>query len=104
MLNVKTILVVAVSLQFSLAALAERLPWPDKVFDCQVITVDNAQGLVNMQTFSLEDARKGVVGLPAVTLAGNRGTAARVVQCIEQGSGQKFTDSSFQAWFEQLAL
>jgi hypothetical protein len=68
-----------------------------------VVTINGAQGLVSIQTFSLEDARERAVGLPANTLLGNQDKAARILQCIEQGSGKKFADSSFQAWFEQLA-
>jgi hypothetical protein len=101
MLNIKLVLLVTVSLLVSSVAQAER-EWPDKVFDCQVATVNGAQGLVSLQSLSAEDARKGVVGKTAVTLLGNQGTAARVIQCVERGKGNKFTDSSFQAWFEKL--
>ncbi|MCB1855035.1 MAG: hypothetical protein H6988_01570 [Pseudomonadales bacterium] len=84
-------------------ALAEgERQWPDKVFDCQVVTVDGAQGLVSLQSLSAADAGKGAVGLPAVTLLGNKGYAARVIQCVEKGSGKGFRDSSFQAWVEKL--
>ncbi len=101
MLNVKSLLLVCLSLLVSAAALAER-QWPDQVFDCQVATVSGAQGLVSIQSLSPEDAREGVVGKTAITLLGNQDSAARVIQCVEQGKGNQFTDSSFQAWFEQL--
>ncbi len=101
MLNVKTVLLVCSSLLVSVAALAER-EWPDRVFDCQVVTITGAQGLVSIQSLSADDAEKGVVGKPAVTLLGERDSAARVMQCIERGKEKAFTDTSFQAWFEQL--
>ena len=101
MLNIKSILLVTVSLLVSAGAHAER-EWPDRVFDCQVVTIDGAQGLVSLQSLSPEDARKGAVGKTAVTLLGNQGSAVRVIQCVEKGQGKKFTDSSFQGWFEKL--
>jgi len=101
MLNFKSVVPVCLSLLVSVAALAER-EWPERVFDCQVVTVTGAQGLVSLQSLSPEDARQGAVGKTAVTLLGNQGSAARVIQCVEKGTGNKFTDSSFQAWFEKL--
>ena len=101
MLNIKSVLLVCSSLLFSVVALAER-EWPDRVFDCQVVTITGAQGLVSIQSLSADDAQSGVVGWPAVTLLGERDSAARVIQCIERGKEQSFTDASFQAWFEGL--
>ena len=101
MLNIKSVLLVCSFLLVSVAALAER-EWPDRVFDCQVVTVTGAQGLVSIQSLSAEDAERGVVGKPAITLLGNRDSAARVMQCIEKGKEKAFTDTSFQTWFEKL--
>ncbi len=101
MLKIKSVLLVCSSLLVSVVALAER-EWPDQVFDCQVVTITGAQGLVSIQSLSADDAESGVVGKPAVTLLGNRDSAARVIQCIERGKEQAFTDTSFQAWFEGL--
>lgn len=101
MLHVKSVLLACLFLLGSVASLAE-LAWPDRVFNCQVVTVTGAQGLVSLQSLSLEDARQGAVGKTALTLLGNKDTAARVIQCVEKGKGNRFTDSSFQAWFEAL--
>lgn len=101
MLNIKSLVLVCFSLLVSVAALAER-QWPDRVFDCQVVTITSAQGLVTLQSLSPEDARKGVVGKTAITLLDNQGTADRAIQCVERKKGETFTDASFQAWFEQL--
>ncbi|MEM8660362.1 MAG: hypothetical protein AAGF35_05710 [Pseudomonadota bacterium] len=93
--------VAALSTMFSVAAIADR-EWPEKVYDCHVATISGAYGLVSIQTFSKESARKGVKGLTAATMADSTGTADRAIQCIEQRSGRRFSDSSFQAWFETL--
>ena len=82
-------------------ALGER-EWPDRVFDCEVETASGAQGLVSLQSLSLEQAQKGAVGQKAITLLGNRDMASRVIQCIDTGTDSVFIDSSFQAWFENL--
>jgi hypothetical protein len=101
MLSIKSVLLVCLSLLVSSVALAER-EWPDRVFNCQVVTVNGAQGLVSLQSLSPEDAKQGAVGKTAITLLGNKGSAARVIQCVEKGKGKSFTDSSFQAWLEKL--
>ncbi|MEM1152675.1 MAG: hypothetical protein AAGI44_00945 [Pseudomonadota bacterium] len=85
----------------STSALAER-EWPEKVYDCHVTTISGAYGLVSIQTFSLDAALQGVKGQTAKTMADLEGTAERAVQCVEQRSGKRFTDSSFQAWVETL--
>ena len=96
MLDTKSMLLFSlfVSVLVSVGALADR-KWPERVFDCQVVTDSGGQGLVSLQSFSLEDAVKGVVGLQATTLLGNRSAAARVVQCIEQRSGNRFAGRPF---------
>ena len=101
MLNIKSTLLLTLSMAFCAGAFAER-QWPEAVFACQVVTNSGAQGLVSLQSLSLQDAESGAVGLPAITLAGSAGVAARVVQCIEEQRGQSFTDSSFQAWYRKL--
>ncbi|MEM8560627.1 MAG: hypothetical protein AAGF57_00260 [Pseudomonadota bacterium] len=85
----------------SAAAVADR-EWPEKVYDCHVATISGAYGLVSIQAYSQQAAREGVKGLTATTMAESTGTADRVIQCIEQRSGRRFSDSSFQAWFETL--
>lgn len=97
MLNIKSILLVTLSMVATAEVLAER-EWPEKVFDCQVETSSGAQGLVSIQSLSLDDAEKGVEGLTAITLLGNEESAVRSMQCIEQRSGKSFTDSNFDAW------
>ena len=99
MLDVKTILLIALSVLTTAEVVAERA-WPNTVFDCQVVTDSGSTGLVGLQTFSLKDAEEGVVGLTATTLLGNRENAVRVVQCVEQGSGKVFKDQNFQAWVD----
>ena len=99
MLDVKTILLVILSVLTTAEVLADRA-WPNKVFDCQVVTDSGSTGLVGLQTFSLKDAEEGVVGLTATTLLGNRERAVRVVQCVEQGRGKSFSDQNFQAWVD----
>ena len=101
MLNIKTILLVTLSMLATTEVLAERA-WPNKVFDCQVVTDSGSTGLVGLQTFSLKDAEEGVVGLTATTLLGNRENAVRVVQCVEQGRGALFRDQNFQSWVDGL--
>lgn len=101
MLNTKSMLLGVLSVVVSVEAFAER-EWPDKVFDCQVVTSSGAQGLVSLQSYSLKDATEGAVGLPATTLLGSNGAATRVVQCLEKGKGRAFTDSNFQAWVDGL--
>lgn len=101
MLNTRSVLLLTMSMGFSTAVLAER-QWPETTYACQVITNSDAQGLVTMQSLSLQDAESGAVGKPAITLAGNKGIAARVKQCIEERSGATFTDSSFQGWYAKL--
>ena len=101
MLDVKTILLITLSVLTTAEVVAERA-WPNKVFDCQVVTASGSTGLVGLQTFSLKDAEEGVVGLTATTLLGNRENAVRVVQCVEQGSGKVFRDQNFQAWVNAL--
>ncbi len=101
MLNIKPMLLLTLSLVISAQAFAER-QWPEAVFACQVVTSSGAQGLVSLQTFSLQDAEVGVIGLPAITLAGSKSVAARVVQCIDARGGESFTDSNFQAWYNKL--
>tara|TARA_R110001599_G_scaffold353823_1_gene599180 strand:- start:63604 stop:63915 length:312 start_codon:yes stop_codon:yes gene_type:complete len=101
MLNFKSVLLFAFCVGVSTGALAER-PWPNLVFDCQVITTSGAQGLVGIQSFSLKEAETGALGLSAITLLGSHEPADRVVQCVEKGSGNSFSDSSFQAWVEDM--
>ena len=101
MLDVKTILLIALSVLTTAEVVAERA-WPNTVFDCQVVTDSGSTGLVGLQTFSLKDAEEGVVGLTATTLLGNRENAVRVVQCVEQGRGASFRDQNFQAWVNAL--
>ncbi|MDG2046502.1 MAG: hypothetical protein P8J79_04730 [Halioglobus sp.] len=101
MLDIKMILLVTLSVLTALEVLAER-PWPEKVFECQIVTASGASGLVGLQTFSLNEAEDGVVGLTATTLLGNKESAVRVVQCVEQGRGQSFKDQNFQAWVDGL--
>ena len=101
MLDAKTILLITLSLLTTAEVVAERA-WPNKVFDCQVVTASGATGSVGLQTFSLKDAEEGVVGLTATTLLGNRESVARVVQCVEQGRGASFRDQNFQAWVDGL--
>ena len=101
MSHIKTLLLITLSMLATADVLAQR-PWPEKVFDCQVITSSGSTGLVGLQTFSLEDAQEGVLGLNATTLLGNRESAVRVVQCLEQGRGKSFSDQNFQAWVDQL--
>ena len=85
MSHIKTLLLVTLSMLATADVLAQRA-WPEKVFDCQVITSSGSTGLVGLQTFSLEDAEEGVLGLNATTLLGNRESAVRVVQCCGAGS------------------
>tara|TARA_B110000977_G_scaffold45467_1_gene61802 strand:- start:226 stop:537 length:312 start_codon:yes stop_codon:yes gene_type:complete len=99
MLNIKMILLVILSVLTTAEVLAERA-WPNKVFDCQVVTDSGSTGLVGLQTFSLKDAEEGVVGLTATTLLGNAESTVRVVQCVEQSSGKVFKDQNFQAWVD----
>ena len=101
MLDIKTLLLATLSMFAAADALAQR-PWPNKVFDCQVVTSTGSTGLVGLQTFSLEDAEEGVLGLPATTLLGRREDTVRVLQCVEQGNGESFSDQNFQAWVDQL--
>ena len=101
MLDVKTILLITLSVLTTAEVVAERA-WPNKVFDCQVVTDSGSTGLVGLQTLSLKDAEEGVVGLTATTLLGNRENAVRVVQCVEQGRGASFRDQNFQAWVNGL--
>jgi hypothetical protein len=101
MLNLKSILLLILSMAACTSAFAER-QWPDTVFACQVVTDSGAQGLVSLQSLSLAEAEAGAVGLPVITLAGSKGTAARVLQCIEARGKNLFTDSSFQAWYAKL--
>tara|TARA_R110002049_G_scaffold232874_15_gene405456 strand:- start:234 stop:545 length:312 start_codon:yes stop_codon:yes gene_type:complete len=101
MLNIRSALLLTVSMGIGTAALAER-QWPETTYACQVITHSEAQGLVSMQSLSLQDAESGAVGQSAITLAGNKGVAVRVKQCIEERSGATFTDSSFQGWYAKL--
>lgn len=100
--HIKTLLLVTLSMLATSDALAQRA-WPEKVFDCQVIASSGSTGLVGLQTISLEDAEEGVLGLSATTLLGKRESAVRVVQCVEQGRGQSFSDQNFQAWVDELA-
>ena len=102
MSHIKTLLLITLSMLATADVLAQR-PWPEKVFDCQVITSSGSTGLVGLQTFSLEDAQEGVLGRNATTLLGNRESAVRVVQCLEQGRGKSFSDQNFQAWVDELA-
>lgn len=102
MLATKLRLLLVLSFVFSMEAFAER-QWPEKAFDCQVVTNSGSQGLVSLQTFSLKDAQAGAVGLPATTELDNHDVAIRVLQCIEHGKGSSFADAAFQAWFENLA-
>jgi hypothetical protein len=102
MLDIKRILLVTLSMLATAEVLAERA-WPNKVFDCQVLTGSGATGLVSLQTFSLTDAEEGAVGSAATTLLGKRESAVRVVQCVEQGRGKSFSDQNFQAWVDELA-
>lgn len=102
MFDIKAILLATVAMVAAAEALAER-EWPDRVFDCQVLTSTGSTGLVGLQSFSQEDAEEGVLGLPAITLLGARESTVRAVQCVEQGSGKSFADKNFQAWFDQLA-
>jgi hypothetical protein len=81
--------------------LAER-KWPEKAFDCQVVTDSGAAGLVGLQTFSLKAAEVGAVGLPARTLLGSRENTVRVVQCVEQGGMKSVSDQNFQSWLDGL--
>ncbi|MEM6581877.1 MAG: hypothetical protein AAF699_11415 [Pseudomonadota bacterium] len=97
----KGILPLALLAGLSMNALAER-ELPSKVFDCQVATISGAYGLVMIQANSLEQARTESVGRTASTMAGAKGTANRVIQCIEKRKGSSFSDSGFQAWFDSL--
>lgn len=99
MLDVKTILLIALSVLTTAEVVAERA-WPNTVFDCQVVTDSGSTGLVGLQTLSLKDAEEGVVGLTATTLLGNAESTVRVVQCVEQGRGASFRDQNFQAWVD----
>jgi hypothetical protein len=101
MQTIRSTLLLTLSMGICSAALAER-EWPETTYACQVITNSEAQGLVSIQSLSLQDAQSGAVGKPAITLAGNKGIAARVKQCIEERSGATFTDSSFQGWYARL--
>lgn len=101
MLNIKSMLLLILSMAMCTAAFAER-QWPEAVFACQVVTNSGAQGLVSLQSLSRQEAESGAVGLPVITLAGSTGVAARVLQCIETSGGQTFTDSSFQGWYKKL--
>lgn len=101
MLKIKSVMLFVISAVLCAGAFAER-QWPEAVFACQVVTTSGAQGLVNIQSLSRQEAETGVVGLTAITLAQSNGVAARVVQCIEESRGQSFTDSSFQAWYKKL--
>lgn len=101
MFKIKSILLVTLSMLLSAEILAAK-ELPETVCHCQVVTISGSHGLVSIQTYSLEDASKDVVGKTAITLLGEKDAAAHVIQCIEQGAGQTFTDSSFQAWVEKL--
>ena len=101
MFNFKSILVLALTSGVCAGAFADR-PWPNKVCDCQVVTTSGAQGLVGIQTFSLDDAKTEVIGLTAMTLLGAHEPADRVIQCVEERSGDTFSDSSFQAWLDDM--
>lgn len=79
---------------------AER-PWPEKSYDCQVETRSGVRGLVSIQTFSLDDAKKGALGKQALTTLGGRDTSVSITECVEVGK-TKFSDTSFQHWRERL--
>ena len=101
MFNFKSVLVLVLSSGVCMGALADRA-WPNRAFDCQVVTTSGSQGLVGIQSFSVDDASTGAVGLTAITLLGVREPADRVVQCVERRSGQTFSDSNFQAWLDDM--
>ncbi|PLW67548.1 hypothetical protein [Pseudohalioglobus lutimaris] len=82
-------------------ASAERI-WPDNKFECQVVSSSGARGLVSLQTYTRQDARRGVIGLNAVTDKDNVEEAASVVQCIDLKKGERFRDLAFQSWRDSL--
>ncbi len=102
MLDVKTILLIALSVLTTAEVVAERA-WPNTVFDCQVVTDSGSTGLVGLQTFSLKDAEEGVVGLTATTLLGNSRECRSCCAVRGAGSAEKsFRDQNFQAWVNAL--
>ena len=85
------------------ATAAER-EWPDREFQCQVITESGARGMVSLQTFSKELAIKEVVGLSAWTDMDGSERAAEVVQCIEPAKREAFKDTAFGYWVSTLEM
>ncbi|CAA0126290.1 Uncharacterised protein [Halioglobus japonicus] len=101
MLNIKPALLLILSMVVSTAALAER-QWPETTYACQITTGSGAHGLVSLQSLSPQEAESGAIGKQAITLAGNKGAAVKVLQCIEVRPGAAFADSSFQGWYAKL--
>ncbi len=71
-------------------------------FDCQVVTASGTQGLVTYTTTSKKAAESGVLGLDADTVSGPREKAVSVVKCIQRSKGEKFWDSGFQSWADNI--
>ncbi|NQX90280.1 MAG: hypothetical protein HRT77_16650 [Halioglobus sp.] len=82
-------------------SLAEQ-EWPEKEYSCQVVTSSGSQGIVGIQTTTLERAEAVVIGHDAITMLGQNEKAATVIQCVQKYVGERFKDSSFQAFAETL--
>ena len=84
MLNIRSALLLTVSMGIGTAALAER-QWPETTYACQVITHSEAQGLVSMQSLSLQDAestRLLKLGNPSLLEDGRRALRERLLRSV----------------------
>lgn len=76
---------------------------PEKSFACQVQAKNGIQGLVLVQVDDRKMAFETASELQALTLNGKRSATIAVVQCIELPK-ERFTDSTFQKFFESTPL
>ena len=82
-----------------LSASSSARDMPEKSFACQVQAKNGIQGLVMVQTDNRKMAFDLASNSTASTLNGKQSAAIAVVQCIELPA-ERFTDSTFQKFFE----
>ena len=76
---------------------------PEKNYACQVQAKNGIQGLVLVQTDNQKMAFDTASRSTALTMNGKQSETIAVVQCIELPKA-RFTDSTFQKFFEESPL
>jgi len=74
---------------------------PDNEFVCHVETVSGIDGIVMIQTDTINDAIKYSLSANAHTIDGKRAIAEKVIECVKKNE-QRLVDYTIQQFYENL--